>query len=356
MNVELYEVFTIFNQHFVDVLAHEGRGVALLADEQDVAFLSDDVAVETIDDAELALGELDDIVVRVVEHDFGVDNDIVGIAMAHELVDGMPRAKVCPSELALHDVDVVCVLEEGIVDGEVGIAGVVLLDILQLFVVVVGGLLELEVAQHTGEDALKALGELAGVGKEDARVPIELATLHEHLGKGTLGFLCERLDLEDVGFAAEVAHLDIAVAWLGARGLDTHGEEDIVVGDVVETCLYAADEGCLVDDELVSRGDDDVGIGVAALDAHVGPRHAGCRIAVDGFYEDVAFVDVGDLLLDEGEVLLTGADEDVLQGDDLGEAVERGLQLGASSAEEIDELLGAVLTAARPQATSFSSR
>ena len=261
----------------------------------------------------------------VFEHDLGVDDDIVLAALAHELIDGMPRAQVCPAEVALHDIDVAAVLEDGIVDGEVGIAGIVLGDIVELFLVAVGGVLDLEVAEHGGEDMLEGVGELAAVGHEDARIPIELATLHEHGGKLALGFLSERLDLEDVGLAAEVAHLDIAIAGLGARGLDTHGQEDIVLGDVAETRLEATHEGGLVDDELVGGGDEDVGIGIDATDAHGGPRHAGGGIAIDGLYEDVLFVDIGELLVDQREVFPAGTYIYILVRDDLDDAVVGGL-------------------------------
>jgi hypothetical protein len=67
-------------------------------------------------------------------------------------------------------------------------------------------------------------------------------------------------------------------------------------------------------------------------------------------------VEVGQLLAHQGCVVAVGADEDVFAGQDMEEAVVGLLQLCASGAEEVDELLGFLLTAAGPQPASLSTR
>ena len=268
----------------------------------------------------------------------------------------MPRPQVGPSEVTLHDIHVIAVFQDGIVYRQVGIARIVLCHVLQLLVITVFRLLKLQVAQHTGEDALKTLCQLARVDHKDARIPVELATLHKHLGKLALRLLSERVHRVQIGLATQVTHLDITIAGLRTRRLHTHRQQHVVLGDITQTRLQTTHELSLVDHQLVRGRDNDVGIWLAALDAHIGPRHAGCRIAVHRLHQDVTLIHFGHLLLHQRQILLTRTDKYILKGDDLQEAIKGCLQLCTPYAKEINKLLRTVLTTARPQSETLSSR
>ena len=112
--------------------------------------------------------------------------------------------------------------QDGIVDGQVGIARIVLGHVLQLLLVGVVRVLKLQVTQHAGEDILEAQRQVSAVSDKHARIPVELATLHEHLGKTALGFLGKRLDAEHIGLTAQVTQLDISIARLWSRRFHAH--------------------------------------------------------------------------------------------------------------------------------------
>ena len=103
----------------------------------------------------------------------------------------MPRAQIGPAEVTLHHEDVLTMFQDGIVDGEVRVAWIVLSDIFHFFVIAVLGLFKLQIAQHAWEDALETLCQFTTVCDKDACVPVELTAFHEHGGKLTLRLLCE---------------------------------------------------------------------------------------------------------------------------------------------------------------------
>ena len=242
---------------------------------------------------------------RVLQHYIRVDNHIVVLTLAHTLVDGMPRAQVGPSEVTLHYVHVLAMFQDGIVDGQVGIAWVVLGDVLQFLLIGVVGILKFQVTQYAGEYLLKALGQVSSVRDKHTRVPIEFATLHEHLCKLTLRLLCERLHAEHLRLATQVAQLDIAIAWLRTRGLHPHHQQHIVFRHIAYPYLQTTGKRFLVHHHVVRRCYDNVGIRVYPFDTHVSPSYAGCRITVQRLYQNLVLIEVGQLLLDNGHILLT---------------------------------------------------
>ena len=129
-----------------------------------------------------------------------------------------------------------------------------------------------------------------------------------------------------------------------------------MVADEVKRLVDVPVESLFVHHELVRGGDDDLCLPVAAADAHIGPSHAGGRAAVDGFYHQVLFVQVLQLLAHQRRILLVRADNDVLLGQDLRETVKGLLQLGTPDTEEVDKLLRLVVAAARPQSAAPASR
>ena len=169
-----------------------------------------------------------------------------------------------------------------------------------------------EVAQHAGEEGAERVVEEARVGEKHTRVPVELATLHKHAGKFAVGLLCERLHAVDL-VAGHFAFLDIAVAWLRTGGLDAHREQTVVGAYEIEALAYVGEELLLVQHHLVGGDGQQAGILVGMIDAVARPRHAGCRVAVYGFGQDMVVVHLGQLFVHQVEVGRIGVDVYVVQ-------------------------------------------
>ena len=98
---------------------------------------------------------------------------------------------------------------------------------------------------------LEVLNQVACVRYEDTRVPVELATLHEHLREVALRLFRERFYLVNLGLATQVAQLDIAIAGLRPCRLHTHRQQHIVLRHVAHAYVHAMGEGRLVEYQLV---------------------------------------------------------------------------------------------------------
>ena len=192
------------------------------------------------------------------------------------------------------------------------------------------------------------------VGKEYARVPVELAAVDEYLREVALRLLGERLHLVHAVLHL-VAHLYISVARLGARRLQAEREHKPVVRHEVESAAYALGERLLADDGLVGGRDDDVGVGVVRNDAMRAPCYARRRAAMYRLCEQMVGRYVGQLLTHEVDIRVVGVHIYVLYRHNLLEAVVCLLKLSASAAEEVDELLRFALAAARPQSASLAA-
>ena len=152
----------------------------------------------------------------------GVKEYVIILHLADSFIDGMPSTHIGPAEITLHHIHVFALLQYRIVERKVRITRIIRFNILQLLVQRIARMLNLQVAQHLRENLLKSQNQVLGIGDEDARIPIELTTLHEHLGKIALRFLRKRLHLKHLRLAAQVAQLDVTVSWLRSCRLDTH--------------------------------------------------------------------------------------------------------------------------------------
>ena len=149
--------------------------------------------------------------------------------------------------------------------------------------------------------------------------------------------------------------LDIAIARLGTRRLDTHGKELVVCGSESHGIGHILLERILVEDELVARHDNHHRVVVDLRDAVVRPGHAGSRVAGNRLYKNMVLCYLRQLLPQEIKILGGGADIDVIGRDDLRHAVPRLLHLRSTDAKEIYKLFWTTLAAARPQALPSSS-
>lgn len=98
---------------------------------------------------------------------------------------------------------------------------------------------------------LESHDQVLGIRDKDTCIPIELATLHEHLGKVAFRFLCERLHLEHLRLAAQVAQLYITIAGLRPCRLDAHCQQYIILPDITYANINAMEERLFVEHQLV---------------------------------------------------------------------------------------------------------
>ena len=75
---------------------------------------------------------------------------------------------------------------------------------------------------------------------------------------------------------------------------------------------------------------------------------------MDGLGHDARTGHLGQLFHDQRQILAVGVDEDMVGRQDARHAVVGLLKLRAPRSEEIDELFGEILAAARPQATPLA--
>ena len=134
----------------------------------------------------------------VLHHHIAVDDHIVVLALLHRLIDAMPSTQVSPSEVALHHRDILRLLQDGKIHGDVRVRREVLLHIGILRSYIEDAIRLIETSQHGRENFGEALTKMLHIGEEDACVPIELATLYEYLSEVTLRFLGERLHIIEV--------------------------------------------------------------------------------------------------------------------------------------------------------------
>lgn len=324
----------IVELHFVDELLD----VLLLgagADHQHVVRIDDDVLLQAADDGDLARRQRDDRRARVVEV-APLGRHGVGVAvLARVLVDRAPGAHVAPAELPAAHIDVVGLLHDAVVDRD----GAALRE---------GGLHGLtfgigpqsvhqpvEEGVVVGQVLLEGLDDRADLPDEDARVPEELARLEKDLCQLEVGLFGEALDLAD---EAVVRDLDVSVACVGTGGLDAHGHQRVVAGGEVEALADDGAEVLLVEDQVVRRGDDHFGPGVA-LHERVGRiGDAGGRVAADRLAEHLLRGDLGDVLQHQVLVFDVGHHEKVLGRDHLGKSFVGVADEGLTCSEDVEEL------------------
>ena len=348
--------FSLFSGELgVCVHLADGVDVVARADHQDAAFFCHDVVAESLEDGGVAFWQADDVVLAVIEIGLGVEDHVAFPVGWDIVVEVLPCSDIRPPEVAFHDEDPVASLEDAQVDVEVGQGGEELGCHLR-----VGVLCLFHHARDLhlvfGNQSVEAVEHHLDVEEDETCVPQEIPFLHEHPCELLVGLFRERLHSVDAGRGClGVVDLDVAVACLGACRLDACDEEALVLFDEAEACLYILLELLLVLDELVRGSDEDVGLRASPCDEYRSPCH-GCKGAsAERFLEDVLVVHLGQLLVDEGQVLEVGGDVDVLRVDEAGHAVVGLLQEGASGSQQIHELLGFRGSADGPQTASVSS-
>ena len=187
---------------------------------------------------------------RVVENNIAVNDHVVALALLHGLVDAVPCAEVGPAEVAFHDIHVLRLLQYAMVYRHVGVGGEVLFHIVVLILNAEARVLCVELTQHRWQELAEVLVETVDVGKEKARVPVELAAVHEHLCELAVRLLRERLHLVHV-VGSTLAQLNVAISRLRTCGFDTHRQQTVVLLDKLQTLNDVLLERLFVHDRLV---------------------------------------------------------------------------------------------------------
>ena len=89
---------------------------------------------------------------------------------------------------------------------------------------------------------------------------------------------------------------------------------------------------------MVGRSHDHCGVGVDLFEECGGERDCRCRVAFEGFGEDVGLRDIGELLADEGEVVLECDDDDPLWWAEWQEPLVGELEHCLSNPDYVEEL------------------
>ena len=269
------------------------------------------------------------------------------------LVDRTPCPDVAPAELAAADVDVVGLLHDAVVDRD---GAALRIGDFQHVTLGVGADGAHHAAEHRvvlGKVFLESLDDRAHGPHEDSRVPVEFARLQEHLRQFEVGLLGEALDLAD---GAVVRDLDVAVARVGARGFDAHGHQRVVLRCEGETFGDDFPEVVFVEDQVVRRGDDHFGVGIA-LHQRIGRiGHAGGGVAAHGLTEHLFLADLRNVFQYQSLVFVVRHHQKILRRDDFCEAFVRVADKGFPRSQNIEELFGHRLPAFGPETRSDAAR
>ena len=114
-------------------------------------------------------------------------------------------------------------------------------------------------------------------------------------------------------------------------------------------------EDVFVHNGLVGGHHQQAGLWANTCDAMGCPCHTGCRVAIDRLGHDVIWCHFGQLLFYQMAIAFVCVDVDIGLWKHPLHAVIGLLKLRLSCAKEINKLLRMVLTAARPQPSSFPS-
>ena len=347
-----------------------GCGVVLGTDHQHSILLCHDKSLETTYDSEMTAGQPNEVVGSIIEKSLAMQHDVfsaigLDVRRRHGSVyprcmerigaQTLPSTQVSPSEVAALDVAVLGVLQEGILEREVWQGGVETGSLVRggggaevgqfgEIITVLGHVLE-DVAEHI----------LCTEDKESC-VPEEFTAFTEYRGEVQTGLLGKGLDTEDIWRAPRgFPYLNVAIARLGARGYDSEGDDSFVAAGYIEGMQDVCGKGIVVIDLLIGRCDDDACLWTDIGDGTGGPGYGCQRATAHGFCQHLAAWQLGQLLVQEGEVALLSGHIDVLRTDEGGKAVVGLLDEGPSAAYKIQILLGTFLATDGPKSAAYAT-
>lgn len=187
---------------------------------------------------------------------------------------------------------------------------------------------------------------------EDPGIPEVIARRQVAHGGLQIGFLAERSDRRDL---PDGCGLDIAVARIGTRGADAYGHQRVARLGKLHAGGDVAAELLFVEDEVVGRCHDHRRLGLQRPEAEGRIGDAGGRIAPDGLAQHLLGLQFGELLEHQLPVGGIRHHEEVLRRDERCKTLERMADEALPRAQNIEELLGKMASAGRPEAAADSS-
>ena len=301
-----------------------------------------DVAVQSLNHDLGFVGCMDNAVVAIVEADVFAYFGVAIFVLREEGTEAAPAAKVAPTKLGGDGEDVFRLLHYCIVDADLFAGGEEAGYDLFFFVGVERRCHLVHDAGKLGLESADGSTDGVDVPHEDASVPIEVAGGKVVFGGGEVGLFLEGFHLIYLVRVRWLGSSYIAIACLGAAGLDANGDDGFLVGGIAE-CLAenALIFGCVYN-QGIGGCYNDVGIGVLLLNFPAGVGDAGGGVTSLGFGEDVVNGHVRDLLLDDADVFLVGHYPHILDRTDWHQSIYGQLNEGTTHTHHVDELLGVV--------------
>ena len=278
----------------------------------------------------------------------GTDGDVARVHVVAVFVvrifpvQAIKTAEVAPADIARHDLHLVRLFHDGVVDGIARDGEHVVAVDADRFAIFDRGLLE--GGLRRGEDIrrmfLQFVEECLRLEAEDAAVPVEVARNEVLLGSCQIGLL-------DKAFHVLAVGLDVAVTGLGASRRDAEGHQVAGFGEFLRT-EQNLPVLVLLADHVVRRGNEHDGVG---LQGKAGERNRGSGVAAHGFQQELAAgMPFGfELVLREEELVGVRDNELRLANGGVGDhrLAEEGLPV-----EKRGELLGHERAAHGPKARS----
>lgn len=321
------------------------------ADQQCIRRIDHDIVMQRIHHDNLLAGRLDQAVGRVVEFREGRHDVAVGI-LRRELIERTPCPDVVPTEIRTPHEDVGSPLQHPVVDRDRRAARE---DFLHGRPFIGRGkrrspfgkeAVDLrEVAFERREDALRRPDEDPGIPQVVARRQVAHGGLQ-------IGLLAERGNRRDLPGGCG---LDIAVARIGTRRADADRHQRIARLGKLHAGGDVAAELLLVEDEVVGRRHDHRRRGLQRFEAEGRIGDAGGRIAPDGLAQHLLGLQFGELLEHQLPVGGIRHHEEVLRRDERCKTLERMADEALPRAQNIEELLGKMASAGRPEAAADSA-
>ena len=108
-------------------------------------------------------------------------------------------------------------------------------------------------------------------------IPQELSTLIEDLRHLQVRLLCESLHLHEV-LVFRISELNVPIACLRTRGTYAKRNQLGVVMHIIQRAAYRFIKDILLEDQVISRSNDNISIGILCLDMVGCPADTGCCI------------------------------------------------------------------------------
>ena len=157
------------------------------------------------------------------------------LILARVLIHRTPCTNITPTEVTTMYIDIIRLLHNAVVDRYRTTLRKDLLDSLTLSRCAKQLLHRAKERSMVGQMLFKCLNNIAHLPNEDSRVPQKFAALQKCLSKFTDRFLGKTLNLT---YLLRVGTLNISVACLWARRLNTYSHQSIAILDKLQRTLH----------------------------------------------------------------------------------------------------------------------